>query len=343
MSTAPTPPVRFDVTPYRPDGGYTSGGSALLIGTSMLAGAVLGAVASAIARYIYLIGVFPVVIGMVLGGVNAWAVQRGRVRSPLLAGIAGFFGGCVAMFAMHYGEYLQFRWSLSREVTHLLHLTKGQERAAVQQFGLPPNEAAQFLSLARSYHSFTGYIDEFARDGVQIQKVGHGQQGPGQGMNLGYAGSYIYWGVEVLAVAGIAFVIARTTAAEPFCTACERWKAQRPLGALAPPAAEAIDAVQTGDLSRVRPLAPGEEASETVHVEAWVCGTCGAAAPVDVKLKHQFFNKKNQLAVRDAAFVTYPGAALPVLEALFPPAPETEPEPEPPPAAEPPGEAPAGA
>jgi hypothetical protein len=77
-----------------------------------------------------------------------------------------------------------------------------------------------------------------------------------KGTNLGYVGSYIYWGVELLILVGVSFAIMLGAASEPFCVQCETWKQERILGGVSPPADEAVDAINQGDLNRLIALNP---------------------------------------------------------------------------------------
>jgi hypothetical protein len=98
---------QFETEPYQPDGNCSFGGAALLIGLSLPAGVFLGFLASFIGQWMYLIFIFPFLIGLALGGAGYIGIRVGKVRSPFLAGLAGFIGGCVAMLSVQFFDYLR--------------------------------------------------------------------------------------------------------------------------------------------------------------------------------------------------------------------------------------------
>ena len=135
---------------------------------------------------------------------------RGPLPGPLrghevvvAAGIIGCVAGTVVMLAMHYFDY--------------------QRALAMVQAQMGPGQQIQPPGLF-------GFIDIRAKEGVVIAG-----KGGGKGMNLGYVGSYIYFGVEFLFVVGICGVALFAFAQAPFCTECNTWKKERALGGFALP------------------------------------------------------------------------------------------------------------
>src|SRR5262249_53278076 len=214
------PPPRFDTIPYRPDRGFTPANSALLLGVFLVAGTVLGIIAFYVSKMIWLVMIFPVLIGAILGGIGIWVVRRHKIRHPALAGVAGFLGGFSAMLAMHYAEYLYFRSQVRPVIAPFLQLPE-DVREALRAAG---PRAQPF----KMYESFFGFMDGAAEQGVEIKST----RGGGKETNLGYVGSWIYWGLEVLIIAGISFAMVRSKASEPFCTDCGTWKNRVQVAAL---------------------------------------------------------------------------------------------------------------
>src|SRR3954468_19553980 len=126
-NTLPTsaPPLQnFSTTPYQPDHGYTTGGLLMLIAALAGVGAVLGYIAHIISQWIYLIIVFPGLIGLGIGLVGTRMVTSGRIRNPWLGGLAGFGAGIFAMLVMHYCDYETLRSQLSGASPALRELAK---------------------------------------------------------------------------------------------------------------------------------------------------------------------------------------------------------------------------
>jgi hypothetical protein len=260
----------------------------MLVGALLVAGGVLGFLAHLISQAIYLIILFPALIGAALGWLGSRMVKQGRVRSPLLGGVAGFLGGVLAMFMMHYFDYQ----AVKREVT----ATRG----------IPVEVLPDFWE----------YMDLKAEQGVELKKAGRS----GKGLNLGYYGSYVYWGIEVLIVAGISFAMIRGAASEPYCAGCDQWKKPQVLGFFGADPATATAAVQSGDLQRFRDAGPSPGGGPT-RVTVASCETSQGRCGVDVKLESIGVDKNRKQQTKKIAHVTYPPEALPHLAALFQPGP----------------------
>jgi hypothetical protein len=168
--------------------------------------------------------------------------------------------------------------------------------------------------------SFPAYMDYQATNGVTIQRVGHGGAND-RGTNLGYIGSCIYWGVEVLIVAGVAFAIMIGAAGMPFCRECQAWKQQRKLGTLTfrpgdGGGAQLVSALGSGEVTRLIDYNPSP-GDGPLHLSASVCPKCGDQGPIDVKLMHKYKTAKNEERAKELLHVTYPGEAFRALEAVF--------------------------
>lgn len=282
-AASPLPSIRFPVQPYQPDGGFSGAGAALVIGLSLLSGAVLGFAASFISQFIYLIFVFPVAIGLGLGFAGSFGINLGKVRNPAVCGLIGFVGGCVAMVSIHYFDY---------------------QRALDD-----PQTPREFVS-----RGFSGYVDKMAEVGVTVTFGRGGNKGGG--INLGYVGSYIYWIVEILVVAGIAFAIMNSSAAEPFCTRCNSWKTENAAGTLSVPPGTVVEILGSGEIGRLaeQPAVPIEG---TVNVKIARCHTCGPEVPIDVKVEHVTKNSKGNDETNVLTHLSYPGEVTEVFDAVF--------------------------
>lgn len=290
-SPAPSFP-RFETAPYQPDGGFSSGGSALMIAAAVVTGLVLGFLASMIRQWFYLVLLFPLGIGLAMGAVSIWAIKQGKIRSPMIAGVAGFFGGCTAMLAMHFFDYQRFLVAVEKE------MPGARQVMEANGFG------------------FWQFMDVQAEEGVKLSRARGGNKD--KGLNLGYTGSIIYWSIEALIVAGIAFAMARSSAGEPFCRQCRNWKETRTFGGLSIGTHAASTALTDGNLSAFyQALQAPDLSSPTVVLQAAVCSGCVGSGAIDVKALEATQNDKGELQFNELVCVTYPGAALPVFEAVF--------------------------
>ncbi len=323
-SVAPVLPshVRFDATPYVPDGGFGVVGLVMLFLGLAVAGVVMGVITFYVSKLIYFILVFPMVIGVVIGGIGAFLVKRGKVRSPWVAGAAGLLAGILAMLTVHFLQYRSFldeREAMFQENPLFKNVGK-QGRQLMMNINLAGAPAAQRDLIKRhmAVESFTDYIDYAAHEGVTIQH-GAGRQG---GMNLGYYGTYIYWIVETLIVACIVFGMTRKPAQEPFCTLTNDWKVARCGDNFLVPievgSATAAAALKEGDLGKLAEI-KAQGANSTGHTEPvrlYVLASPNhfEQCMLEAKLVKFVTGKQGKQEEKELAVATYPASALPSFE-----------------------------
>src|SRR5262249_3477598 len=216
-------------------------------------------------------------------------IRWSRLRNTTLAGLLGLIAGTTAIAAMHFFDY--------REALHLWQAGSA---------GVPEvlREALE------EDDGFGSYLDASARIGLTVS-----DRSNKTGFNLGYAGTYAYWGVEFLVVAGLALLGARCAAGRPFCWQCGRWKQERFLGTL-----REVGDGDVGTLMRKGNLAgllehrpaPG---GGGLALSAAICPCCVKEAPLDVRLE-RITASRNRPA-RELAHLSFPGEALSVFEQLF--------------------------
>ena len=276
------PPPRFQTEPYVPDGNFPALGLALTLGGGLVAAVLVGFLAGVIGQWFYLVVLFPLLIGLALGGVGMAFIKVGKLRSPLLAGVAAGLSGIMAMGTMHYVNYQRGLDDLAK--------------------AMPINRADLEKGI-----SFAKYLDLSAEEGVTIGRAAAHND---KGMNLGYVGSYLYWLAEVLGVAAVAWVMMRKTASAPFCVACNTWKNEQPLAMVTVPAEDmAVQAVEQGDVVHLLQCAGPIEA-QGLLLKSAVCPRCGADGEVDISLDRVTKNSKGQQQTTTVTRTTYPGEVL---------------------------------
>lgn len=319
---------RFETTPYRAEGGFTPIGSGLLLFGSLLGGLILGVLAGFISRWFYLVLLFPMLIGAGVAGIGYLAIRHGKVRNSVLGAISGLLGGFFAMLSMHYLNYMEFERQMDVVPPQFREMERRIARMSpdeIRALNLPPETEKQFLDqvqrAAYRVQDLPTYMNFRAVRGVTFSRASGGDKD--KGMNLGYIGSWIYWSVEILIVAGMALSVQYVAAREPFCSLCQNWKPARDLGVV--PETD-VAALQEGDLAHFNnPAAP--EASSLVAVNISSCPQCGVECSVDVKLLR--LNQTKEGVIRQQiAYVTYPGEALPYIDKIFQaPSPPADPTP----------------
>lgn len=341
MSTeipAPAAPAvlpRFNVSPYRPDGGFAMSGVTLLLSALAIAGAILGYLAHLVSAYIYLIIMFPILIGLGLGVIGTRMIKQGRVRNPLFGGLAGFLGGVLAMAMMHYFDFEKFKAQqpplsqLPPKIAEVAQLPTAQRTQWIQA-NVPAEDREDLDNALRSVNVKTlfDYMDLSARYGVEIKRTTGSSKD--KGLNLGYTGTYIYWMVEVLIVALVTWGMLKSAAAEPYCAPCDQWKEQKVLGVL-PGSQAAGMAVASGNLGAMAALDPHGQG--IVRVTAACCKGCVGKGHIDVKAELITADRKGKEKTQTVAHVSYPPEAMVPLQQFFAPPPPAADEPANPPSA----------
>ena len=314
LAAAPTQ-SNFPTTPYKPDNGYNVGGVLMLIAALAGGGAVLGYIAHIISQWIYLIILFPLFIGFVIGAVGTRMVKSGRIRNPWLGGLAGFLAGIFAMLVMHYSDYSDFRSSMAKAPQSM------KEMAKLPRDQLPENpppdvtpdqwlRIQQLLPLLR-IETFPQFMDWQARMGLSISGS-HGSSSGG--INLGHIGSYIYWLLEMLIVAVVTFAMVYKATSEPYCRHCDRWKTSKVLGFFSGDPAALTNALNSGDLATLAAANPTQTITP-IRLTAAACDTCLGQNPIDLKLEQITKNAKGQSDTKTLTHITADASGHATLEA----------------------------
>jgi hypothetical protein len=308
------------VVPYKPDGGYTQSGLMSMLGAMVVVGGVLGYAAHHIQQYFWLILLFPAAMGFVLGWVGVWCIGKGRIRNQFIGGAMGFVGGVLAMVVMHHFDYEAFQKQLAEyaEEVEVVRAMSPAEREETVRTSEDPEATQGFIELAL-IDSFVDYLQWEADQGIRISKAGTGDGGaPITGI-----GVWIYWVIELLIVAVVAFFMMRARAAEPYSRLSTDWKKPVWLGSFDLGMLNSAHvALSTGNLDQLQACAPSPDAGP-VLASAYVASGQEHADAVDVRLE-AFTDGKTKKTI---GTYTYPAGSLPALQAAFTPAPPPPEEP----------------
>jgi hypothetical protein len=314
-ASAPSRLPTFAAGPYRPDGGFRTSGLILLFTTLLIVGAVLGVAAFFISKFVYLIVLFPVLIGLALGFSGIWAVKQGNIRNPLIGGLAGLVGGIAAMMVIHVAEYEDFKTTLAKvrpETLAEIRSMSPDERQEIidKELDSEKREELKVFIQAATINGFAQFMDFSAHEGVSISN--HGSKG----INLGYTGTYIYWAVEAGIVAIITLLILREVTAKPFCVACKLWKKPLLLTRFQGDINMATTSVNTGNAAAIS-RQPDSERGPIGILTAYYCPLCKDHGQTEIFLDSETLDAKGRKQTRSLAKSSYPQGALPTLATAF--------------------------
>ncbi len=326
MSTHSSPPSlpTYSVKTYSPDNGFTTGGLLMFLASLAAVGALLGYAAFWVHKIFWIVLFFPMFIGFIIGAAATRMAKRSHIRNPWIGGLAGFLAGTFAMTTLHYFDYDDFRSHLAtlpKEIHDLATQPEPQRNRIIseiqnQDLRIDIRETIDLIQI----NTFPKFMDHKARLGVSIKGKGRGD-----GMNLGYTGSWIYWAVELLLVAGITFGMVFESTAQPYCPGCQRWKNPKTVALHTDPHQSAA-ALKRGDLTPILAAKDSIDA-RNLRLTAAACDTCAGQSPIDLKLESLTYDKQGAEQTKTLAHVTYPPEALPALAPLFVAAPPSSPAP----------------
>lgn len=194
---------------YRASNRVPFGGFLLLLLVGAVVAIGVGLLMWAVETYIhlYLILVFPIFAGAIVGGVLAWAVRAGKARSPLIVGLIGLAAGVLAYGTYHFaGYYITFRDSMREAYIENTGRTPTEE-----QFN---RELDELLDDEYGATGFIGYLTIIADEGFSISRTGSSSSSSG----LELQGNIVwgYFAVELLIIIGFAVFLPARAAGEPF-------------------------------------------------------------------------------------------------------------------------------
>ena len=178
--------------PYKPSGKAPASGIMRLGLSTVIGNIVAGGLIHLLGRLIYVILVFPLLMGATAGGLAFAASYGGKIRNPLLTVAAGLLGGLCIYGTTHGADYVVFRSESGARVDELLEERVGES-------------------------GFVGYLKYSAQQGVSIGKIGR------DGINLGETGTWVYWLIELAIIEMVAGAIAYGAASQVFCEKCSEW------------------------------------------------------------------------------------------------------------------------
>ena len=198
---------------YKPSGKAPIPGLIRLGLATTFGNALVGGLLHLLSKVIYVVLVFPLLMGATAGGLAFAATYGGKIRNPLLTILSGLLGGLCIYGTTHGLDYWQFRQEAIAELSS----------PSPNDADVPRSDSTaivdQFLQEQTGDAGFVGYLKFTAQRGVTIGRFS------GTGINLGETGTWIYWLVELGLIEVVAGVLAYGAASQVFCEKCDRWYA----------------------------------------------------------------------------------------------------------------------
>lgn len=219
---------------YRSTGEFSRAGFMKGLIICIAVAGITGGLGHLIGRYIYLIILFPVVMGVIGGATIRYVIRSGKIRNYSIAIVLALVWGVATYASMHYFDFIQFENEFSQAVFH-------SDAPRDNTSALLDN----FLISETGFNGFVGYMIFKARQGTSISR--HGKKI----LSLEERGTYIYWIIELFIVLGITLAGA-SAAKEPFCSRCELWYNESVIAVTTTESVSEIQkALEVGDYSKI--------------------------------------------------------------------------------------------
>jgi hypothetical protein len=276
--------------PYHPSLATPVRGLFLLILAAVVGSAIFGALVSLFSNLVYLIILFPALMGAIAGGFVAAAVRGGKIRNPAVAIVGAIVAGLVIYGSMWAVDYLQFRNTVKTELVKDSPKTDPADIEKLIDLG---------LMMETGQSGFVGYVLYQDQQGVSIGRV----TSSGKGVNLGPTFSWVYWGIEILIVLWLAILIGKNPASAPFCESCERWYGKdQLLGTLgASRSKELLALLDGGQFAKLGEELQSNPATPNLGVFMATCGKDCTAGEAFLAVRTQTRDSKGNLTTKDLA------------------------------------------
>jgi|GEM_PF-4743531 len=196
---------------YKPSNYIDKTGTQWLLLTAGIGGITLGGVTFLVSQLIYLVVIFPVLLGLGSGWLLRRAVVRGKVRHPLAAGAAAVFMAGLLYGTMHWADYALFRQNATAEIRRALRGSRQSSAANAASITVD-----SFLKEMTGKTGFTGFLQYRSQQGLMINRSL-------MRLPVGSQVMWNYWGFEFLVTGAIALGFAYGAARKPFCEGCQSW------------------------------------------------------------------------------------------------------------------------
>lgn len=219
--------------------------SVLLLVAAIVGGLVVGGVVAFISQFIYLIILFPILMGAVAAFIMSAGVKFLKIPSAGLAAFVALVLGLVLYTSLHYGQYLLFVQEMHTVVEQELGITDAASA----------NELIDlFLAEETGATGFVGFILVEVDAGFSVERTTGSSSLPISGPII-----WVYWFIELAVITGMALVAAVGTSAKTFCKVCEEWYTSERLGSVPRQAAtQFLQAVEMDDFKQAHDMVQAE-------------------------------------------------------------------------------------
>lgn len=275
-----------------------------------LGGALIGIVTGLVSSFIYIVFLFPLVMGYAGGQVLAGAIRLARIRKTYPLILMSLLAAVAIYGTFHYGKYVSLQIGMSLEMFHGLTPALDDENFPVAR------AVVDYALQEETGHSgFIGYMLLRANEGISIGRFYSSRR-----VNLSSALTWLYWILEFGIILGVTFSMGRRLSSKPFCESCGNWyDGEKHLGGTAAAnESSVLDLIRQKGFVELGELL--EENAEVPSVEMYLegCRECDKG-PSRLIVRRASLDPKGRLQFTDASqTVLPPGEGAQLLDQIKP-------------------------
>ncbi|MEP7137672.1 MAG: hypothetical protein ABI904_22330 [Chloroflexota bacterium] len=247
---------------------------------SICGGIIAGLTFGIIGSFVYLIFIFPVIMGVVGGRIITENVKYTKTRNVSVVMFSSILTAIVLYVAFHYMRYMGL-WVAT----------------ALQAFGDFSDKSLKAGRVVVEYalkketgrSGFIGYMFYKAQQGVSIGRIFSSSK-----LNLGPIFTWVYWLIEVGVIGFITFNTSKQILKKPFCENCNSWYTEKKhIGGIpVTKEAEILNSIRLKDFGGVGTIL--EENSESPSLEFYIqsCKSCDKSKSFLSMTQTRFLNGK---------------------------------------------------
>lgn len=255
-------------------------------------GLMFGFVIGVLSNLLYLIFVFPVVIGISNGSLIADVIEKIKIRKPTQVVILSILSAVAIYGMLHYGRYVGFIVQASLEISSDLSVALEDENLSMAK------AFTDYLLQEETDHpGFTGYMLYKVSTGVSIGRLTRGST-----LDLGPVLTVLYWLLELGIIAGLTIQKGRKVMSLPFCESCgNQFGVEKHLGGTAS-ANESflLNLIRQKDFAGLRKLIEPNAELPSLEVYFQGCQVCGKSQS-QLVVRHAIHGAKGVLHFTDAS------------------------------------------
>ena len=261
----------------------------------VLASSLVGMVISVFSNLMYIVFVFPLVMGLANGGLLTDGMQRMKIRKTYQLIFISVLMAVATYGTYHYGRYIGLQVQTSLQMFPGLSAATEDENLRVAKI------VVDYAVEEKTGHSgFVGYMLFMAQEGVSISRFYHSSR-----LNLGPILTWFYWILEFGIILGITISMGKKQAGMPFCEVCGNWYGkEKHLGGTTP-ANESLllDLLKQKDFIELGRLIEQNAELPSMEIYFQGCEICKKSNSFLV-VRHAFRNSKGVLQFTDAAQIS---------------------------------------